>query len=71
MGKGRVLGRESNLIILRYFKKLTVLTVILFFSDCLFVCFLSHGQEPISYEAYRGCLFSQNMRKKPSNLVIV
>lgn len=29
--KGRVLGREGNFIILRYFKNLTVLTVILFF----------------------------------------
>ena len=45
--KGRVLGREGNFIILRYFKNLTVLTLILFFF-LLFVCFLSHGQEPIS-----------------------
>lgn len=29
--KGRVLGREGNFIILRYFKNLTVLTVIQFF----------------------------------------
>lgn len=29
--KGRVLGREGNFIILRYFKNLIVLTVILFF----------------------------------------
>lgn len=37
--KGRVLGREGNFIILRYFKNLTVLTVILFFFFfyCLFV----------------------------------
>lgn len=36
--KGRVLGREGNFIILRYFKNLTVLTVILFFFFivCLF-----------------------------------
>ena len=46
--KGRVFGREGNFIILRYFKNLTVLTVILFFFFLLFVCFLSHGQEPIS-----------------------
>ena len=35
--KGRVFGREGNFIILRYFKNLTVLTVILFFF--FFVCF--------------------------------
>ena len=36
--KGRVLEREGNFIILRYFKNLTVLTVILFFFFivCLF-----------------------------------
>ena len=36
--KGRVLGREGNLIILHYFKNLTVLTVILFFF--FFFCLL-------------------------------